>query len=238
MALEKSVLFQDPFAEFGKSVTLYCNVISKVKGDSLQGMILEKKGYSLPYIAILDEQGRLLAPHAGKNSVDGFKSTLEKAKEVQAHLAVLERRFKNGDLSSGADLLELRLDLRHFSPDEGRKRLANFAGLDQDRRALLTQYIDRASYAEIFGSYVSKTLSLEDAIARYDKLFATGARPASTEAGTFWYLMAEDAVSRKDLRIVELAIKRLEGLTFEDSELANNVKMAVQMLRQQIASGS
>lgn len=238
MALEKSVLLEKQFAEFGKSISLYCNIISKLDSDPHQGMILRKKGFSLPYIAILDAKGQLLTPHRGPNTVQGFQDSVRQAEKVAKELSDLEKRFADGDVEAGSTLLERRLDLRHFSADVAGKKLEKFKGLDSKRRAHLKALVGRAAYGELFAAHVGKTISTAKAIARYRKLIKSGAKPAPTEAATFWYLLAQDSLARKDLRSFETAIEHMKSLEVDDPQLTQHIESAIGQLQSEAAAGS
>jgi len=213
-------------------VVLYCNILSKVEGAPDQGLILTKKGSSLPHIAVLDSGGNLLAVHEGEKTVDGFEATVERARNTAARLAALEGKARAGDTGAGADLLELRLDLRHVSAEVARRSLSSLSGLDPERREKISMLVNRVAFGEIFAAHVGKEIDTDTALERYEKLASTGAEPAPMEAAVFFYLIGENAIAARDSTLFKTAVDGIRSLTFEDPTDRENMSMALQYLQE------
>jgi hypothetical protein len=119
----------------------------------------------------------------------------------------------------------------------GRERLDALPGLDEKGRSRVKALIDRRAYAEVFSAYLLKRSSAKESMARYRGLQESGAAPRVSQAVTFWRLVAEDALARKDTPMASLAVEGLAGL-IGGAENTSSIEKAVDALRQRVLGGN
>ena len=80
---------------------------SMVDDEPYPDLLQEKGGTGFPYLAVLDADGEVIAPHNGARTVEAFAKTVAAAAKYQG----LKKRFESGDQEAAADYLKVGLDL-------------------------------------------------------------------------------------------------------------------------------
>lgn len=184
---------------------------SGIESDPDQHLHARIGGGSWPKFVIMDASGSLLAVHRGRQrTVEAFKALLKAAAKNQQRLTALKAAADAGDMRASGDLLELRIELAHLTPDAARKRLAAIGGLGAERRKQLARAITKA---EVEAIQVTATYEVATQVAagrRFAEMIAKGHIPEQRDGFYFWYFTAVYAEKEKDAALLEKAIAGLK----------------------------
>ncbi|MHC5066763.1 MAG: hypothetical protein ACYTG5_22640 [Planctomycetota bacterium] len=181
-----------------------------VQDEPYPGLLLEKRGVSLPHVAILDAQGRIHAIHEGETSVAGFNETLARAARVKTKLAALRERAEEGDSAARLELLEAQLMLQQMSLEEALLRLAKAGEMPVPQAKRIQGMITRLQVSDLGSRLGLSELTTAEAIAEFESYEKAGVEIEAPVAGIFWTLTLLKAQQERDIRSCETAIERMQ----------------------------
>lgn len=223
-ALEDTALSDAAFAAFAKDVVLLCHLTTQVDGDPHQDLLRDKGGTGFPFLAFLDEQGKVLAKPS-ERTVAGFRKVLDQLQRIQ-NLAAQAKT----DPKAAAELLLAQLQLGSVPYAEAQQRKAALtevpselqpqldqALLDLEFSHLMTTSRDKAAYAA----------ATEQLVAR----FRSGKRPTGEIARALSTRIMAYASEHKDPDLYEQALTALEQVIGNDKRFTKTLEMLHQQLQ-------
>ena len=191
-------------------MVLFLHITSRVEGEPHPDLMSEKGGLGWPFVSYLSETGEVMAQQSySKMEVAGFEETL--ADDVQAY-SVLAKKAASGDVQAQAEFFMMRFELGTLSPAEleaalGKQGFLSDKQVVRVRLKLLeveTQSILKGidyNAPETFGPYAAKLLALQKRVGLPEG--AAGINP--------WLVVLEDAYTRKDAPVFEMAFTALKA---------------------------
>jgi hypothetical protein len=210
--LERGPLSSDEFKAFSVKVVPFIHVASKVKGDPYPDLLDEKGGDGWPFVCFLDHDGNLIARQdrgAMRDGVAAFQATLED--QVKAFYE-LKQKADAGDKEAKVEFFMMRFDLGHVGVAEMRKALAKDSPLDDFQKDAVREHLVELATQEVlkgleqdkpetFGPFAKKLLAQHKTIGL----------PEGGAGITPWYVILEDAYTRKDPATFKLAFTAIKA---------------------------
>jgi hypothetical protein len=201
-----------------------------VDGDAYPNLMREKGGMGFPYLAILDADGNLLAPHRGPHTVAAFRATVASAQLVRQRLVYLQKQVSGGDDEAGRELLALQLQLGHLDPPTAWARLATLH-LALTDLAEFTGLIAKTEVGLLLGDVSNDLASQVTAGKKTAAMLALGHIPVeSRELYYFWGLTSRYADSRGDRQLLDQCLAGVKRMGKPDPVLLQSIEVAIATL--------
>lgn len=133
--MEGAALSSSEFKEFAKDVILFAHVTSNVEGDAYPDLMREKGGRGFPHLAILDENGDVVAK-PGSRDVAGFTAAVADGSKFLAL-----RSKEDPTLDDRIELLGLEIGLGNYDFAKAKEAAGRIEGMSDDQKAKVEELL-------------------------------------------------------------------------------------------------
>lgn len=208
-------------------MVLFLHNTSKVDDEPYPDLLQEKGGTGFPYLAVMDAEGEVIAPHNGPRSVEAFAKTVAAAADYRD----LKKRYESGDKAAAAGYLKAGLDLGTVAADVARKILTDLEGLGEAE----IKEINNKIFAVEFSTVIGNVQSQEGAIvagATFIAMIENGYSPDEVQATNLWAMISYHAEDQKDAELLARAIEEFKKVSQPNGFRDINIKRMEKALEQ------
>lgn len=172
----------------------------------------DKGGKAVPYIVLLDSDGKVVAPYKGPHRVEAF----DRARGFAERLVAL-RAVKTPTPAQQLESLVAKVELSLLPPTQARKALESIPTLTKAQRSAANRTISDAQVLRAW--YASQPRTKADRIKlgkRYQAMFKDGCRPKRKAAAqAFYMLICEHAEAIGSAAIYRASLEALRAWLVE-----------------------
>ncbi|MCI0651158.1 MAG: hypothetical protein L0Z55_04675 [Planctomycetes bacterium] len=214
--MESGTLSSSEFAEWSKSVVLFCHVTSRVQSDKHQDLLTRKGGNGFPYLIVMDGAGTVLARHDADRTIAAFDATLKSAEKTAKSLAELEAKSAQGDAAAKKELLRTRISLGQLNFEQASAALKELT-LSDAEKADFEKTLVNLEASEILNGVVSAETHAA-AGKRLAQMLAAGRIPSEEQlAGGYWQGILKHAEKEADIALYERGLTELRKMFGSDA---------------------
>lgn len=221
-------------------MVLLFHVTTHIEGRPHEDILSKKGGGGFPYVAILDGDGDVLAPHGYEAgfSPDTFRAALATARGN----GELKAKGAAGDAAAKKAFFLLQLGFKTVSREDAAKALTTM-DLSAEEKQKIEAFLVSSEVSEILsGVKRNDPAVIQEVGKRFAEMLAAGRVPGELQlVGSFFFCIAEYAKAQKDVPLYEKALEALKAKVGSEpraKRMIDNLTQGLEKLKQELAGGT